>query len=221
MTTARIALSLVLFLIPSISQRAVAQQDDVELRARALYTGGEYQEALGLYTKLYARTHHPTYIRNIGRCYQKLGKPDEAISFFREYLNKAENLEPKSRAEVEGFIGEMEDLKRQRSASPAPRVVPDETPPAPAAAAGLPSLVAPAATESADDSNHVAATLKASPRPTEDQGSSPIYARWWFWTVLAAVAVGGVTTALVFSSESNSGTPQAMTSLGTMQARSQ
>ena len=58
---------------------------------------------------------HPTYLRNIARCHQNLGNPDKAISSFREYLRKARDLTPEQRAEIEGYIAEMEQLKQQAS----------------------------------------------------------------------------------------------------------
>jgi hypothetical protein len=73
---------------------------------------------LEIYVKLYAETLHPTYMRNIGRCYQSMGEPDKAIQAFREYLRKAPGLDTKQRAEVDRFIAEMEELKGQRLEAP-------------------------------------------------------------------------------------------------------
>src|ERR1700748_1980236 len=62
--------------------------DKTELKAREAFAAGKYDDALELFAKLYAETLHPVYLRNIGRCYQKLQKPDQAIDKFREYLAK-------------------------------------------------------------------------------------------------------------------------------------
>jgi hypothetical protein len=107
---------------------AFAQSDDTEVRARELFGVGKYAEALALYGKLYAATAHPTYLRNIGRCYQNLGEPDKAISSFHEYLRQATNVTPEQRSQVEGYIREMEALKAKRDAAPAP-VAPQAAPP--------------------------------------------------------------------------------------------
>lgn len=217
MRTPRIAPALVLLLALSASNRAAAQQEDVELTARTHFAAGEYQQALDIYAKLYAQTLHPTYLRNVGRCYQNMGKPDEAISAFREYLRKAENLEPKRRAEVEGFIHEMEDLKRRREAPRPLTAVPAEAPSMSAPIAGpVAAPSAPPPTGRADDSSRIEASLKAQSPAPEDQESSPVYARWWFWTAIAAVAVGSVAAAVVLSA--GSGTPTAQTTFSTMPA---
>ena len=88
-------------------------EDRREVTARELFGAGRYGEALDIYIKLYAERPHPTYLRNIGRCYQNLGDADHAISSFRDYLRQAENLAPNQRALVEGYIAEMEGLKRK------------------------------------------------------------------------------------------------------------
>jgi tetratricopeptide (TPR) repeat protein len=217
---------LVLFLALVVSSRAVAQQDDPDLTARTHFAAGQYQQALDIYAQLYAKTLHPTYLRNIGRCYQNMGEPDKAISSFHEYLRKAENLDPKHRAQVEGFIREMEQLKRERAAATSASGAPGAAtavaaPPAASApvtgAPAAPVSGAPApATDHADDSTRVAASLQASPAPREDHEPSPFYTTWWFWTAVTAVAVGGVATAIVLSS--GGGTPQAMTTFGTQHA---
>src|SRR4051812_1973988 len=87
-----------------------AATDKREMRAREAYAAGQYKEALDLYVKLYAEKLHPTYLRNIGRCYQLLGDPDKAINSFHEYLHKAGKLTTSERAEVEGYIHDMEAL---------------------------------------------------------------------------------------------------------------
>jgi hypothetical protein len=106
-----------------------------ELEAREAFVTGEYQRALSLFGKLYAETLHPTYLRNIGRCYQNLGEPDRAITTFRDYLRKAGPLPAAERAEIDGYIAEMEALKQRRApapARPAPMTVAAAPPPAPA-----------------------------------------------------------------------------------------
>ncbi len=172
------------------------EADDPDLRARTFFGAGDYRQALELYVQLYAQTLHPTYIRNIGRCYQNLGEPDRAISSFREYLRKAKGLTPEARAEVDGFIQEMEELKRKRER---PAAVPAATAPPPSSGA-----------------------LSLTAAPTEagstDGAARPLYARWWFWTALGAVVVAGVVTAVALSSSSPRPAPTASTDFGTQGA---
>src|SRR5690242_10745546 len=71
-----------------------------ELKAREDFAAGRYQQALDAFAKLYAETLHPTYLRNIGRCYQNMGEPDKAITSFRDYLRKHKTITSDERAEV-------------------------------------------------------------------------------------------------------------------------
>ena len=118
----RVLTAVVLLLALASPAAALAAGDEgAELKARTHFAAGEYKEALEIYARLYAETMHPTYLRNIARCHQNLGNPDKAISSFREYLRKARDLPPDERAEIEGYIAEMEQLKQQSKTATAPR----------------------------------------------------------------------------------------------------
>jgi tetratricopeptide (TPR) repeat protein len=142
-TTSKSCRSLVLLIALVTARAALAQQGgnpDREVTARALFAEGRYREALELYVKLYADTAHPTYMRNIGRCYQNLGEPDKAIASFREYLRQASDLSADQRATIDAYIREMEEVKRSRAAPnaapPAARPLPPDAPPAVATETG-------------------------------------------------------------------------------------
>jgi tetratricopeptide (TPR) repeat protein len=171
-----VVLVFVFSFLATAASRASADADPdeaAELEARKLYALGEYQRALDIYASLYAETMHPTYLRNIGRCQQNLGKADRAIASFREYLRKAKGLPADQRAEIEGYIAEMEDLRR-----------PKAPPPAPSAA---PATAAPQA-------------LVTSPPPARE-AAPPLYERGWFWVAVGVVAAG-VALGIVLASQS-------------------
>ena len=167
--------------------RAGAEGDPRELKAREDFAAGRYQQALDVFAKLYAETLHPTYLRNIGRCYQNMGDADHAIVTFRDYLRKHEAITPEQRAEVEGFIAEMETLKKQRSgvqaSSPPSSSLQAQAPPPGSSITPLPAAPEPKGGGAAPE-----ALVTQPAHPTED--SSPVYTRWWFWTIVGAAAVG-------------------------------
>ena len=135
------------FALALLCARAGAATDPREIKAREDFVGGRYQEALDLFAKLYAETLHPNYLRNIGRCYQNLGEPDQAITSFRDYLRKGKDISPAEHAEIDGYIAEMEALKRQRAAaseSPPAAEHPAPVVPLPSAGNSKPSSAAPA-----------------------------------------------------------------------------
>jgi len=186
--------------------RALGAVDSREMQAREAFGAGRYQEALDLFVKLYAEKLHPNYLRNIGRCYQNLGDPDKAISSFREYLRKAKGVRPDERAEVEGYIKEMEDLKKQRAAAtatatptanppPQPRTIEPEPAGAGTTATATTTSTSSSITTAPDPAGTTSSglTLAQQPRDTgpAPEPSSPVYTKWWFWTIVGAVAIGG------------------------------
>ena len=167
--------------------------DKREVEARKAFAAGRYQEALDLFSDLYADKLHPTYLRNVGRCYQNLKQPEKAINSFRDYLRQAKDLKDSERTEVNGFIAEMEELQRQQGTEAAAAAPPPSRPPP------LPLVPPVAPTEQGD-----ARTAELINQPAvEPQPSTPIYKKAWFWTVVgvlvAGAVVGGLYAGGVFS----------------------
>jgi hypothetical protein len=159
---------------------AAPPRDTREMQAREAFAAGRYQESLDLFVKLYAEQLHPNYLRNIGRCYQNLGDPDKAISSFREYLRKAKGVSADERAEIDGYIKEMEELKRKQAAPP-----PVEAKPEPV----TPRLPPP-------EIHEPTATAMTTPLPPAPEASPPVYKRWWFWTAIGVAVAAGVVVAV-------------------------
>ena len=65
-----VALSLV-----AVASPLRAAEDPREVDGRALFARGEYEGALEIFSKLFAETGDPVYLRNVGRCYQMQRKP--------------------------------------------------------------------------------------------------------------------------------------------------
>ena len=175
----------------------------VEMQARQSFAAGRYDEALELFAKLYAETLNPIYLRNIGRCHQKLREPQKAIDAFHDYLAKGKKISPDERTEIDGYIKEMEALRDEqaKAAAPPPPVQPiaasqpaappPSYPPPPSYAAPPPGGYA-----APPPQGTLIAQPGQAPPPSE---SSPFYTRWWFWTAIGVVVAGGVVAALVLS----------------------
>ena len=175
-------------LVVSTARLASAATDPRELKAREAFAAGRYQDALDVFAKLYAESLNPIYLRNIGRCHQNLGEPDRAIASFRDYLRKA-NVPAAERKEIDGYIKEMEELKRKKeaSASSAPPTPQQATPAEPVTP--LPREVPAPAPGSSSATASVVMT-PSPPAPVEEP--SPIYSRWWFWAIVGGVVVTGL-----------------------------
>jgi len=71
--------------------------------ATRLYDIHEYAKALEEYKAAYLSKPDPAFLFNVGQCYRKLGKLDQALEFYREYLKKAPPDDP-NRPNVEARI---------------------------------------------------------------------------------------------------------------------
>ena len=159
------------------------------MKAREAFAAGRYDEALDLFAKLYAETLHPVYLRNIGRCHQKMRQPEKAIDKFNEYLAKEKKISADERKEIDGYIKEMEALRDEQArqatppppANPPPPVTPINPPPPP------PNYYA---AQPPPPTTTTSATLVVAAAAAEEE--APIYKKWWFWTGIGVVVVAGV-----------------------------
>jgi hypothetical protein len=148
---ARFVVALVFVLLGAGAVAQAAPVDKRELEARADYAAGRYGKAVDGFAALFADTADPVYLRNIGRCYQKMKQPQQAIDSFQEYLQKAKTLSRTERREIEGYMAEMEVLKRAQAAEApaappaviAPPVTATPLPEAPPLSVAPPSLTPP------------------------------------------------------------------------------
>jgi tetratricopeptide (TPR) repeat protein len=210
----RRALALALVLecaLASVAVAAPSPADRRELQARKEFAAGDYQGALDLFAELFAESADPVFLRNIGRCYQQMDRPAEAIKSFRYYLQRAPNLEAGERAEVEGFIADLQrKLDAQEAlaapattaAAPAPAIVPPPVLLSPRPAAAAPRL-APATINRVREVHPQALRAPAAPP------APPLYTRWWLWTGVAVLA-GAVVTAVALSGRGEVGSCQGL-----------
>jgi hypothetical protein len=113
--SAAILLGWVLRSPPALAALTSEQESQLIQEAETSMVSGQYAKALPVYAKLFGETRKPVYLRNLGRCHQFLGHADEAILTFQQYLNQSgEGLPSAEKIEVQGFIKEMEDLKRRQ-----------------------------------------------------------------------------------------------------------
>lgn len=214
-----------MIVVALVGLSGVAHADKAtERKAVENFAAGRYDDALELFAKLYAETLNPVYLRNIGRCQQKLRHPDKAIDAFKDYLAKGKKISSDERAEINGYIKEMEALRDEQSKqqqAPPPANPPPATNPLPPPvqplppAGGEPSAGYPPGTYPpgayppggyppgaypGSGGPAPAGTLVAQPGPPPAAQPGPVYTRWWFWTIVGAVVVGGVVTALVLTS---------------------
>ncbi len=211
-------LGAVLVLVLALGGAAQADHAS-EMKARESFAAGRYDEALQTFAKLYAETLNPIYLRNIGRCQQKLKQPDKAIDAFHDYLIKGgKKISADEKAEINGYIKEMEALRdeqagKQQATPPPVAPVQPIQPIQPAQPEGPPPgyTAQPAGAypgtqgasgypPGADQQQPPSGALVAQPSQPQPASSGPVYTKWWFWTIVGVVVVGGVVTAVALSS---------------------
>ena len=192
-------------------------------KAKVHYDLGEFKQAADEYILVYRLRPIPAVLFNIAQAYRQGGEYERARQFYKSYLRDSPNTKDKKR--IEQDIKEMGELlakeKKTRDAGPTgvtqppedSLVIPEEkTASAPRAPAAPPPVIAaapaqqkPAAVPSTAEpapstvatpwaSVPVAAT-SATPQPVVAQGE-PLYKKWWLWTAVGAVAVGGAVFAM-------------------------
>jgi hypothetical protein len=118
----------------------------MERAAKKACATGDFQKGVDVLADLFVATNDTTYVYNQGRCYQQSNRWEQAISRFREYLRKAQNLSDSDRNETERQIKDC-----QESLGTATQVGPKSTettspvahtPPDPASETAIPGISA-------------------------------------------------------------------------------
>ena len=192
------------------AQDRPSAEDQREVQSRALFAKGDYQAALEIYATLFAEKSDPIYLRNIGRCYQKLEQPKQSLNAFREYLRRSK-VKPAERAEIDGFIQEMEELQKRQAATTPPPAVAEPASPVEssrvAAVSAPPPAPTVAETPGSDSAPGAMLTREGAPVDEPSGSGGSIATRWWFWTGVAVLVAGGAATAFALTRSPGGVTP--------------
>jgi tetratricopeptide (TPR) repeat protein len=144
--------------LPTVNDEPEAPPDaastDADDRQRAMnafhrgsesYNRADYQAALSDFLEAATLYASPDFQYNIGLCYEKLDKPEEAIAAFQTYLKTKRDVP--DRANVEDRIARLrEELERRANApAPKPEPQPDGAPKQPPRDRSKPLVIAGAA----------------------------------------------------------------------------
>lgn len=210
-----------------------AQQKEaaaLKLRADSEMENLRYAEALADYTRAYDLSADPVLLYNRGRVLQALERFAEALDQIERFAHEAP---PELKARVPKLQELLDDLGRRVSALtlrcdvPGARVLVRDTVVATTPVAGPIRINAGPAVVEVDADGYepfrrsvllpgggalqVDATLTAKqPAPLEAGGSSaaesrPITSRWWFWTGVGVIVVGGAVLTVALLSDKPAG----------------
>jgi hypothetical protein len=215
-----VCLSGLSFFVVLAPGRASAASDD-EKHARALYERaeksfdvGKFSDALADYQAAYEAKPLPGFLFNIAQCYRNMGDFERARFFFRRYL--AVDPRAPNRRKVEELISEMtKQLEAQQKDQKAAGATAPPTPTSSSVGTSAPPAASPPAVEETPAASPPAVIPPPAPAPplTPEVEASPgigppivtttpaapekkpLSHRWWFWTGLGAVVVGGAVAA--------------------------
>ena len=198
---------------------------------KRLFHQGDYKGALARFDQGYALSGKGGFLFNMAECQRLLGDDGQAQVLYRRYLaahptGKSRGLAIKrllaldaaraaARSPGPGADTPAPGAAQPAKPKPAP-IVPAEDPapkprtvapaeePTPDTAQGAPAALPASATQaqrSRQPATSRTLTTARAAQPEAKQPGTPIYKRWWFWTIIGAVAVGGGVTAGVLASQ--------------------
>ena len=140
--------------------------------ALAQYDAGRFDDALVGFQAAYARRQMPWLLINIGRTVQRLGRPQEAITYYERYKKAEPNIDAEAVARIDKFIEQARALLEQTPEQPTLPMPPKPEP----------TVAPPVAVVNLNP-------VPPAPPPPE---TKPVYKKWWFWTIIGVVVAGGV-----------------------------
>jgi tetratricopeptide (TPR) repeat protein len=148
--------------------------------AQKAFDAADYETALSEFQRSYALTPYPAIQYKIALCHDQLGHAKEALDAYRAYL--VADPQTTRRRGIEARIEKL------GAAAPVEKPAAPVTPPPekPAVVAPPPVEAAPA-TPAAPAAVPGAALAQA---PAEAPHKTPLYKKWWLWTVVGVVVAG-------------------------------
>jgi len=145
---------------------------------RAAYEAGNYQDGLNYFQRAYDLSARSGLLFNIGQAAYRMHSDERALKAFKSYL--ALTPAAPNRAEVEQRIRELEQTNTG-SNTPTYVFSPEQT----ARDGATPLWAWPQSKDSLDK-----------PPPA----SEPVTKKWWFWTTIGVIVVGGTVAAIAIAS---------------------
>jgi tetratricopeptide (TPR) repeat protein len=122
-------------LAPSASAQSRDEAGRRYGQAVAAFEAGDFATALAGFQETYVRSRRPEVLINVAVCYQRLGRREEALTTYRNYLSLS--ADSPNRATIESTVAQLE--RELAAASPVAPVAPTPAPPPPPVVAPPPA----------------------------------------------------------------------------------
>lgn len=154
-------------------------------RGNTLYQQGRYDEAVTELQAGYAVDPKPDFLYAIGQAERKRGDCKAAIRYYQQYVDSGQSPQRTVAVlvQIDRCKQELAAAPSQSSRPPAATSEPAATPPptTPTPAPPPPAVATP------EPAPATTTPLAAAPSPHD---RTPVYKRWWLWTVVGVVAAG-------------------------------
>jgi tetratricopeptide (TPR) repeat protein len=185
----------------------VAEARQLVQEANTQYAVGEFLQAAEKYQKAYKLKQDPALLYNAAQSYRMAGNNEKALLLYKNYVmfhpnsKNVPNVEQQIQ-KLQEAIAAQDKARTQPPTSTEPTSGNSGQTEAANANAGGASTISSVRTVPAapppDTSSATAATVTATPTPA-GSADEPIYKKWWLWTAIGAVVIGGVVTALLLT----------------------
>jgi len=146
----------------------------------AHYNLREYKEAIKEFEASYRLAPDPVFLFNLAQCHRLMKHDRDALYFYQAYLRARPDAD--NRAEVEKRV---EALKKAVALLPPEPAKPEPTEPTTTATSTSTSTTA---TTHAEPSHVVNSSVSVAAAPAPR--ATPVYKKWWLWTIVGVVVVG-------------------------------
>lgn len=162
--------------------------------ATAHFAVGEFADAATEYQEAFKLKPDPALLYNAAQSYRLANNPEKALILYKNYVQLYPNEAnaDEVRHQIEKVKDAIAAAERAKTSPPTGTTEPKQ----------LPSSTAPEPAPAQAQSAAIAATTKPEAAP-QHRRETPIYKKWWLWTVVGLVVAGGVVTTAVLLTRSN------------------
>jgi len=147
------------------------------------FESGRYELALGSFQAAYQRRQMPWLLINLGRTLHRLGRPREALAYYERFSQAEARPDPETKARLEKYTAQAKALVDTAGNPVSPAADDDpkgEVGSVPATGSPPPTATSPPPSVSAPP---------AAPPAPGSESATPIYKKWWFWTIVGGGAL--------------------------------
>jgi len=188
-----VALVLVAACATAHADRATEAREHYQ-SATAHFAVGEFADAATEYQAAFKLKPDPALLYNAAQSYRLANNPEKALILYKNYVQLYPNEAnaDEVRRQIEKVKEAIAAAERAKTSPPTGTTEPKQLPPS----------AAPDSAQAQAQPEPVAAT-STTETTSPQKHETPVYKKWWLWTIVGVVVAGGVVTTAVLVTRSN------------------